>query len=264
MQRSIVLRKKILEIVHRSGASHIGSSLSVVEILSAVYRSVDIDNIRSGKDDRDRVILSKGHSAASLYVTLWGFGLMENKELDSYHSNNSLLGGHVSHWVRYVEHSTGALGHGLPVAVGIGIGLRSRKWASHVYVIVGDGELHEGSNWESLSLAGHIKLNNLCLLIDNNGLGGVGFTSECCTLEPLKERLGSFGLDVYEVNGHNEEEIYSTIQKSKNSRNPVAIICNTVKGKGVSFMENNNVWHYRPPNREEYRDALIEIKAGNE
>ncbi len=261
MKTSVCVRKKILDIIHRSKASHIGSSFSVVEILSAVYRSVDIKKIKNKQNNRDRVILSKGHSAAALYVILNHFGLMTNEELETYHTNGSLLMGHASHSIPYIEHSTGALGHGLPVAVGISIGLKSKKINSRVYVITGDGEFQEGSNWEALLLAGHLKPDNLCLLIDNNKLGGIGNTNRCCSLKPLKAKLMSFGLSVFEVDGHNEDEIYSAIQKGKKLEKPVAIICNTIKGKGASFMENNNVWHYRPPNKEEYENALIEIKG---
>jgi len=261
MQKSAFLRKKILDIIHQSQASHIGSSFSVVEILSAVYRSVDIEKIKNKQNDRDRVILSKGHSVSALYVILNHFGLMSEEELGTYHINGSLLMGHVSHNVPYIEHSTGALGHGLSVAVGIGIGLKSKKIDSHVFVIVGDGELHEGSNWEALMLAGHLKLNNVCLLIDNNKISSIGCINSCCSLDPLKNKLESFGICVFEVNGHDEEEIYAIIQKAKKTEKSVAIICNTIKGKGISFMENNNVWHYRPPNREEYEDALIELKG---
>ncbi|CAN2046957.1 putative transketolase N-terminal section [Candidatus Magnetomoraceae bacterium gMMP-1] len=263
IQRSALLRKKILDIIHYSKASHIGSSFSIVEMLSSVYSIVDIEKIRNSDHDRNRVILSKGHAAAALYVTLNYFGLMTDKELETYYTNNSLLGGHATHNVPYVEHSTGALGHGLSVAVGICIGLKSKRAESRVYVIVGDGELHEGSNWEALLLAGHLNLNNLCLLIDNNCLSGIGCTSDCCSLETLKIKLEAFGLEAFEVDGHNEEEISSALQKTKLSNKPIAIISHTIKGKGVSFMENNNVWHYRPPGKEEYKKALIEIAGGN-
>lgn len=257
---AIILRKKILEIIYNSQASHIGSSFSVIDILSAVYKSVDIKKIKNKRNDRDRVILSKGHSAAALYVILHHFGLMTDEELKIYYTNGSLLMGHASHSVPYIEHSTGALGHGLSVAVGISVGFKLKKINSRVYVIAGDGEFHEGSNWEALLLAGHLKLDNLCLLIDNNKLGGIGDTNRCCTLKPLKAKLKSFGLIAFEVDGHNEDEIYLAIKRGKKLEKPVAIICNTIKGRGASFMENNNVWHYRPPNKEEYENALIEIE----
>jgi len=253
------LRKKILDTVYQAQASHIGSCFSIVEILSSVYMSVDIEKIKNKQKDRDRVVLSKGHSVAALYATLNHFGLLSNEELGTYYKNDSLLIGHVSHRVPHIEHSTGALGHGLSVALGISVGLKTRKINSRVYVIVGDGELHEGSNWEALMLTGHLKLDNLCALIDYNKLSGIGQIDSCCSLEPLKDKLESFGLDTFEVNGHDEEEIYSAIQKTKRREKPTAIICHTIKGKGVSFMENNNVWHYRPPNREEYENAVCEL-----
>lgn len=264
MNKSSLLRRKILEIVYRSNASHVGSSLSVVEILSAVYSSVDIAKIIDSHADRDRVILSKGHSAAALYVVLNHYGLLSDEELKTYYSNNSLLGGHATHNVKHVEHSTGALGHGLSVAVGIGIGLKSKKMNSHVYAIVGDGELHEGSNWEALLLAGHRNLNNICVLVDNNRLSGIGATNNCCDLDSLKNKFEAFGFLAFELDGHDEEAIYSAIQNTKDLDKPVALVCNTVKGKGVSFMENNNVWHYRPPDKEAYENAIRELEKAEE
>lgn len=253
-------RKTILDIIHRSGASHIGTCYSVIEILQAVYRSVDIDKIKTNAEDRDRIIVSKGHSAAALYATLFNFGLMSRADLDTYHQNGSLLSGHVSHFVPYVEHSTGALGHGLPVAVGICLGLNSKSLhGTRTYVVVGDGELHEGSNWEALMLAGHHKLENLCVLIDRNCLSGIGKTCDCCSLDDAKEKFESFGFKAIVIDGHNEEIILETIHKSRSSAIPVAIICNTVKGKGASFMEHENVWHYRPVNKEWYDKALLEL-----
>lgn len=254
-------RVTILEIIHRSGASHIGSCFSLVEILNAVYRSVDIDKIKRHCDDRDRVIVSKGHSAAALYTILFKFGLMSKSDLDTYHTNNSLLSGQVSHFIPYVEHSTGALGHGLSVAIGICIGLKSKNISSsRVYVIVGDGELHEGSNWEALMLAGHLKLDNLCVLIDSNNFSAVAKLDASCSIEPYRDKFKSFGFAGFEVDGHNEEDIYSIIQQTKGIGKPVGLICRTTKGKGVSFMENNNIWHYRPPNKEEYKKALSDLK----
>jgi transketolase len=264
MEKSSMLRKRILEIIHRSNASHVGSSLSAVEILSAVYSSVDISKIIESRSDRDRVILSKGHSAAALYVVLNYYGLLSDEELETYHSNNSLLGGHATHNVKYVEHSTGALGHGLSVAVGIGIGLKSKKIESHVYAIVGDGELQEGSNWEALLLAGHHNLNNICVLVDNNGLSGIGATNNCCALDSLKRKFQAFRFQAFELDGHDEDAIYSTIQNTKELDKPVALVCSTVKGKGVSFMENNNVWHYRPPDGEACEKAIRELKREEE
>lgn len=262
-QKSVQLRKKILEIIYESQASHIASCFSMVEILSAIYRSVDLNKIKSKEYERERVIVSKGHSAAALYVVLDYYGLLKEGEIKNYYKNGSLLSGHVTHHVSAVEHSTGALGHGLSVGLGIATGFKSKKINSRVYVVCGDGELQEGSNWEALMLAGHLKLNNLCLFVDCNKLAGVGKLDNVCCLEPLKSKLEIFGWSAFEVDGHNEEKIYEKIQETKKTEKPTVIICNTIKGKGVSFMENNNVWHYRPPNKEEYEKALLEIEKGN-
>lgn len=261
-ERSFMIRNTILDIVRNAKASHIGSSFSVVEILNAIYASMDIGKIRAGANNRDRLILSKGHSAAALYSVLYHYGLLSKEQLDTYCLNGSLLSGHASHFVPHVEHSTGALGHGLSVAVGVSVGLRSRGFkSSHVYVVVGDGELHEGSNWEALMLAGHEKLNNLFVLIDNNNLGGIGKTDYCCSLEPLDKKLESFGFETYRINGHDEKLIASILQKVNTEERgaPVAIVCDTIKGKGVSFMEDNNTWHYRPPVGDDYEKALEEL-----
>lgn len=264
MKTSNLLRKKILDIIYKSRASHVASAFSVIEILLAIYKSVDIDKIKNKQNDRDRVILSKGHAVAALYVILNHFGLMDDRELETYYANYSLLGGHVTHQVPYIEHSTGALGHGLPVATGIAVGLKSKKINSRVYAVLGDGELQEGSNWEALMLAGHHKLNNLHVLIDYNKLGCTYEHKDFCNMEPLKEKLESFGFETFETDGHNEEEIYRILQDTKEAERSVAVICHTVKGKGVSFMENNNDWHSKSPNKEEYERAVSELLENNQ
>jgi transketolase len=255
------VRLRMLEIMHKSGASHIGPCLSVIEILLAVYQSVDLEKIRNWDSDRDRVIVSKGHCAAALDTVLNHFKLLKDADFETYYRNNSRLGGHVTSAVTGVEHSTGALGHGLSVAVGIGIGFKTKKINTRVYVVVGDGELHEGSNWEAMHSAAHLKLGNLCLLVDYNKLSGIGKTNDCCNLEPLKSKLEAFGFDTYEVDGHDAGAILGILRQAAGSLKPVAVICHTVKGKGVSFMENNNVWHYRPINKEDYEKAILELKA---
>jgi transketolase len=255
-------RKVILDIINQSNAAHIGASFSLVEILQAIYRSVDIDKIRNHADDRDRVILSKGHAAAALYTTLYQFALMPKETLETYNLNDSLLSGHVSHFIPCVEHSTGALGHGLPVALGMAIGLKSRGFTSKVFVIVGDGELHEGANWEAILLAGHLKMNNLYVLIDNNHLSQMGVTDKCCSLDSLNHKFESFKFKSVEVDGHDSDQMYEIIQQNKQTNSPTAIICQTTKGKGVSFMENNNLWHYRTPKDADYLKAISELNEG--
>ncbi len=254
-----LLRKNILTLIHKSNASHIGSSLSVVEMLNAVYHFVDIDRIKRKAMDRDRVILSKGHAAAALYVVLNSHGLISDDILETYYTNGTLLGGHVSHKVPCVEHSTGALGHGLSVGVGAALGLRQKGFDSRVFVILGDGELQEGSNWEAIMLAGQLKLSNLCVLIDNNGLGGIGSTVACCDLEPLVMKFKAFNFQVNRVGGHDEAAVHTALSRFGNGVQPSVVICDTVKGKGVSFMEGKNVWHYRSPGKEDYERALTEI-----
>ena len=260
MSSAAEIRKSILRIIHKSSASHVGSSLSVVEILNAVYSSVDVEKIRLQKNDRDRVLLSKGHAAAALYAVLNHYRLMNDKLFDTYYRNNSILGGHVSHSVNCVEHSTGALGHGLSVGVGMAIGLRSKKMNGRVFVVTGDGEMHEGSNWEALMLAGHLGLGNLCILVDYNKLGGIALTENCCSLDSLSDKFIAFGVEGYDVDGHSKKEITDIINSTKDNDKPVGIVCHTVKGKGVSFMEHENVWHYRPPDKEAYQLAIEEIE----
>jgi len=255
------VRKTILKIINNSGAAHIGSALSMVEMLNAVFKNLDLQKIKNKENSRDRIIFSKGHGTSALYAVMFHFGLLSEEELNTYFKNGSLLAGHASHHVPYVEHSTGGLGHGLPVGVGVAIGLKTKKIGSHVFVIVGDGEIQEGSNWEALMFAGHHKLSNLCVLVDCNRLSQVGEIEKSCTLEPLKSKFQSFNFNVVEVDGHNEKQIFDEIQKSMNLNMPTAILCHTIKGKGISMMENNNLWHYRCPKGEDYEKALSELEG---
>lgn len=247
--------------VSASGAAHIGAALSAVEIINSVFREVDVEKIKRHENERDRIILSKGHGTAGLYAVMHHWGLLTKEEIDSYCQNGTILAGHASHHVPFVEHSTGALGHGLPVALGMAIGLRSKKYVARVFVIVGDGELHEGSNWEAIMLAGHLKMNNLCVLVDRNKMSQIGEIAKCCDIEPLKAKFESFNFTVHEVDGHDEDAIREVIQETKQSITPTAIICHTIKGKGISFMENNNIWHYRAPKGEEYDKAIAELNV---
>lgn len=258
--RTRQLRVRVAELISQASASHVGSCFSMMELLDAVYQSVDVDKIRQSKDDRDRIIISKGHSAAAVYAILTEYGLMDQSILESYGQRGSLLSGHVSHFVPFIEHSTGALGHGLSVAVGVCIGLRSRRLNSvKCYVLVGDAELQEGSNWEALMLAGQMKLSNLCLMIDKNELGGIGNTALTCSIDPLKPRLESFGFKVLEVDGHEQCAVLEAITEFKSADKPVAVIGNTVKGKGASFMEGQNVWHFRLPKKEDCERIRLEL-----
>ena len=248
--------------VSRGEASHLGSALSMVEIMTAIYKLVDIQKIKDQTPDRDRVILSKGHGAACMYAVMYHYGMLNQGDIDSYCQNGSTMAGHASHFVDNVEHSTGALGHGLSVGLGIAIGSDTRGYNNRVFVVVGDGELHEGSNWESIMYAGHYKASKLCVLVDKNDFSMMGSIAKACSLDPLADKFESSNFDVQEIeDGHDETVILNTIRETRDSKRPVSIICNTVKGKGISFMENNNVWHFRPPKGADYVNAMKELKG---
>ena len=225
---NVLIRKRILEMVNRGKASHIGSALSMVEILNAIFNLVDLEKIIQQSDDRDRVILSKGHGTSGLYAVMYHHGLLNDEEIKRYFKDGSKIEGHASHFVRNVEHSTGALGHGLPVGLGIALGCRSRKFKNQVYVVVGDGELHEGSNWEAMMYAGQHKLENLYILIDKNERSQMGNTADACSIEPLYDKLIAFNLHVCEVDGHEQSMIESTILQTKHIIKPKAIMKNTI------------------------------------
>ena len=254
------IRKTILCMVNKGSAGHVGSALSMVEILNAVYSSVNVQKILNKNEDRDRVILSKGHGTSGLYAVMFHHGLLSKEAIDTYFLDDSVMAGHASHFIDNVEHSTGALGHGLPVGLGIALGSLSKGYNNRVFVIVGDGELHEGSNWEAIMFAGHKKVGNLCVLVDKNERSQMGNTADACSLDPLGAKFEAFNFDCYDIkDGHNEMEIKSIIKKTNYSTKPVVLICNTIKGKGVSFMEGNNLWHYRPPKGEDFDNALAEL-----
>lgn len=247
-----------MEIAHKTKATHIGSCLSVVDMLDAIYSVIDIDKIKSKFNDRDRVVLSKGHSALALYCVMNKYGLMSDEILNKYYSNGSVLSGHVSHNVEFVEHSTGALGHGLSVAVGMAIGMKSNNFKSKVYCILGDGELQEGSNWEALMLASHLKLDNLFIFVDYNKLAGIDKPHIMQDVFRLCDLINALGVDFCLIDGHNIKQIIHEIKETYNLVK--VIICDTVKGNGISFMENQNVWHYRPLCGEDYQKCLEELK----
>jgi len=254
------IRKTIIKMLKDGGASHVGSAFSLVEILNSIFLSININKIKKNSEDRDRVILSKGHGASCLYSVMFHHGLLSDEEIGLYYKNGSKMAGHASHFVDGVEHSTGALGHGLSVGLGMAIGSLAKGYDNRIFVVLGDGELHEGSNWEPIMYAGHKKITNLCLMIDKNERTQMGETSNICSLDPLLDKFKAFNFNTIELeDGHNEEELKSVITNTASSTKPVAIICNTVKGKGVSFMEESIVWHYRPPTGEDYESALNEL-----
>ena len=260
IEAPLQIRSDILNILYKSNASHLGSSMSTVEMLYAMYSTSNIDKIKNKSMDRDRIIVSKGHAAAATYSVMKEFGLISKSSLETYHQRGSLLQGHVSHFVDYVEHSTGALGHGVSVAVGHAIYLKMIKSKSRVLVLCGDGEVQEGSVWEALMLAVTKKLNNLVVLIDYNKISSIRNTEEVINTGRLSDRFIGFGAFVKEVNGHSISEIEDSIKNSDSLTQPMVLICNTVKGKGVAFAENNAIWHYKSMNFDLFNEAVNGLK----
>jgi transketolase len=256
------VRESILKMLYQGKASHLGSCMSVVEMLIAMYSAVDCSKILTNSPDRSRVFVSKGHCAAATYATMAHFGIFPLSDLSNYHLEGSLMAGHVSHGVKGVEHSTGALGHGINVAVGAAIGLRSMFPSSKAKVLVlcGDGEIQEGSVWEALMLACHHNLHNLFILIDNNRISSIDKTDLVINLSPVTDKFSAFGANTFEVDGHNITDIFQHITDSDSCGKPTVIVCNTIKGKGVEFAEWQPVWHYRTLDEALYTQALAQLK----
>tara|TARA_B100001027_G_C16260487_1_gene329148 strand:+ start:811 stop:1635 length:825 start_codon:yes stop_codon:yes gene_type:complete len=260
------LSKKIrihsINMASKGGSSHIASVFSIADILAVLYENVlNYDPRNPNMYDRDRFILSKGHAGAGVYAVLAEKNFFSVDELTKHYQNGSNFSGHISHKnIPGVEISTGSLGHGLPVSVGISLAAKLNNHNYMIYVILSDGECDEGSNWEAALFAAHHKLDNLVVIIDRNNLQSIKSTEDTLALEPLEDKWASFGWSTKVVDGHNLKELIEVLDK-KNiiSNKPKCIIANTIKGKGVSFMENNNLWHYRSPKGKEFNDALLEL-----
>jgi transketolase len=255
------VRRTILGMIYNGQASHLGTSMSMVEILVAAYGASDVAKIAAQAPDRDRIFVSKGHGAACTYAVMHHYGLIDKATVETYHRTDSKLAGHVSHAVPNVEHSTGALGHGLPVATGAAIGLRSKKYNDAlVFCVMGDGEIQEGSVWEALMLASHLKLKNLIPIIDHNRISSIKATHDVINMEPLQDRFTGFGFQVYRVDGHDVNALSNAIESIRKGDRPSVIIADTAKGKGVPFAENQAIWHYRTLNEESYKQALAALE----
>jgi transketolase len=255
------VRKTSLKMVFSSKASHIGSALSITDILSVLYFNIlNINKSNLNDPERDMFILSKGHACVSVYAVLGLLDFFPISELDSYGKNDSNFMNHISHKVPGVEFSTGSLGHGLPFATGKALASKISNKKNKIFVIVGDGELDEGSNWEALLFASHHKLDNLIVIVDYNNLQSLTTVKDTLNLEPIKDKFESFGSHVIIVNGHDHLELNRVIKGVINiNTKPVVIIANTIKGKGVSYMENKVKWHYSTPNDIELQTAINEI-----
>ncbi len=253
-----------LKMTSRGGSSHIGAALSIADILAVLYGgSLKVTPNNPDNPHRDRFILSKGHAGAAVYAALAETGFFSVDMLNTHYQDGSALSGHVSHkGIPGVEFSTGSLGHGLNVGTGMALGAKMDKQKHRIYVLLSDGECNEGSNWEAILFAAHHELDNLITIIDYNKIQSLGRVSEIMTLEPLKKKFQSFGWQVVEVNGHNHTRLKTTLSDIPiESGKPSAIIAHTTKGKGVSFMENKVLWHYRCAKGEEFDSALKELEA---
>ena len=256
------IRIHALKMANSGGGSHIGSAFSIADILAVLYNGILKYKPSEPKwGERDRFILSKGHAGAAVYAVLAESGFFPTSKLTSHYQDGSDLSGHVSHKnVPGVELSTGSLGHGLSVGVGMAKSGKLDKKIYKTFVLLSDGECDEGSVWEAAMFAAHHKLDNLIAIIDYNKLQSLDTTKNTLDLEPFKDKWESFGWNTTEINGHDHDQLQSfllNIPPQKNS--PTALICHTIKGKGVSFMENSVLWHYRCPKGEEFESALKEL-----
>lgn len=252
-------RKTSLKMVHSAGASHIGSALSIADILAVLYGDVmnySADDPKS--EDRDRFILSKGHACVAVYSVLHHVGLISESAIKSYGQDFSPLMNHISHKAPGVEFSTGSLGHGLPFAVGKAKAAKMKRESWHTYVVLGDGEMAEGANWEALMFASHHELDNLTLIVDYNNLQSLTTVDETLRLEPLHSKLTAFGCEVVDLDGHDHQKLKVALS-TKPFGGPKAIIARTTKGKGISYMEDSVDWHYKTPNDDQLAAALREL-----
>ncbi|MCR5736891.1 MAG: transketolase [Eubacterium sp.] len=247
------IRRHGIEMTHLSGGSHIGAILSVADIMGMLYTEVlKVDSNNPEWDDRDRFILSKGHAGASVYAALAENRFFEVEELKTHYQNGSRLSGHVSHHLPGVDFSTGSLGHGLSAAAGMAYAAKKDGKNHKVYVVLGDGECDEGSVWEAALFANHFRLNNLVVIVDHNHMQSMDFQENTLEIEDFGSKWKAFGWNVIEINGNNHQELREAFQKVEeyakdDSHKPTVIIANTIKGCGVSFMQNDILWHYRFP-----------------
>lgn len=254
------IRLKSIEMCSSGNSSHIGSVLSCADILAVLYSEILHYKVNEPFYElRDRFLLSKGHAGAGLYAALAKVGFVKEEILKNHYKNGSYLSGHVCHKnFPGIEFSTGSLGHALPVCIGIAMACKLKKTNNKVFCLMSDGELDEGSNWEAFLSGAHFKLNNLVAIIDRNKLQSIENTESTLALEPLQQKLDTFNWNVITINGHNHNDIESALKKESKTE-PTLIIANTTKGKGVSFMENKVVWHYRAPSKEDLFRAREEL-----
>lgn len=258
------IRCHVVDMIERAGSSHVGSNLSMAEILAVLYGSIlNVDPKCPDKNDRDRLILSKGHACAGLYAVLAEQGFFPKDWLDSFYVEGAKLPGHATaKGIPGIEISTGSLGHGFPMATGMALAGKRDAQPYRVFCILSDGECDEGSNWEAALFAPHHQLDNLVAIIDFNKIQSLGDVEDVLSLEPFADKWRSFGWHVVEVDGHDVDALAKALEPLPQvPGKPTCVIAHTIKGKGVSFMENNLLWHYRTPRGEEYQAAVAELAA---
>jgi transketolase len=256
------MRVQSLQMVHRARASHIGSALSICDIVAVLYgQTLRIDPKKPKWLDRDRFILSKGHACVAVYAALAERGFIGRDEVLSYGLDHSVLMNHISHKVAGVEFSTGSLGHGLPFGTGKALAAKRLKKAWRTYVLLSDGELGEGSNWEAMMFAAHHQLDNVVAIVDYNKLQSLTTVEKTLRIEPLADKVNAFGWAAQEVDGHDHVELATVLAGAPwVVGKPSFLIAHTTKGKGVSFMENNIDWHYKTPSADQLIQAIGELK----
>lgn len=256
-------RQNIIKMVHNASSGHIGGSLSSADILTVLFHKCMKNAPKWHEDEnfekRDRFILSKGHVSPAYYSVLSQVGYFDKEELLTFRKFGSRLQGHPMPGCPGVEVATGSLGQGLSIACGVAISLKLDKNPANVFVLLGDGELQEGNIWEAFMNGAQHNLDNLVAIIDRNNLQIDGCTEKIKALNPLNKKLEAFNWEVIEIDGHDINEIYEAIEKAKQNNKPTAIIANTIKGKGISFMENNAGWHGKATNDEEFKKAMEEL-----
>ena len=251
-QDFVTARKRLLRMHFESGVGHIGGNLSALDAMLVVFH----EYLR----DSDRFVLSKGHAAGALYIALWSVGRLTDDDLRSFHKDNTLLAGHPpAAGIADIRFATGSLGHGLSLAAGTALALKLKNADSRVVCLTSDGEWQEGSTWEALIFASHHQLSNLTVLVDHNGLQGFGSTGEIASMSPLWNKLQGFDIDLQIIDGHDAAALRDVLSRSA-SRLRVVVL-RTVKGHGVSFMENRMEWHYLPLQEDKYRAAVAEIES---
>ena len=258
------IRKTILDMAYAGSTVHIGCAFSIVELLAVLYRKhLRLDKANPEAPNRDHLVLSKGHGVMAQYACLHEIGWLSDTDLTQYFKNGTRLKGLADAHIPGIEATTGSLGHGLSVAVGLALGAKLKSTDQTCYALVGDGELNEGPIWEAAMFASHFRLDNLIVIVDENGFQAMGSTEEVMRMGSIEDKFLAFGFDVISIDGHDENVIDRAYTDLKNRRNakPKAIVARTVKGKGVSFMENDNIWHYTRLTPESYAQALNEVTS---